>query len=87
LLTLINILVTSGSAMWALTAPILVPMMLLLNVPAETTEALFRIADSGSTAINPMSPCFVMALGFPQRYRKDARVRTLASYRCRWRSR
>jgi aminobenzoyl-glutamate transport protein len=80
LLTLINILVTSGSAMWALTAPILVPMMLLLNVPAETTQALFRIADSGSTAITPMSPYFVMALGFLQRYRKDAGVGTLASY-------
>ncbi|TDD61293.1 AbgT family transporter [Kribbella antibiotica] len=80
LLTLINILVTSGSAMWSLTAPILVPMMLLLNVPAETTQALFRIADSGSTAITPMSPYFVMALGFLQRYRKDAGVGTLASY-------
>ncbi|MEV8373288.1 AbgT family transporter [Kribbella sp. NPDC056861] len=80
LLTLINILVTSGSAMWSLTAPILVPMMLLLDVPAETTQALFRIADSGSTAITPMSPYFVMALGFLQRYRKDAGVGTLASY-------
>ncbi|TWD82374.1 aminobenzoyl-glutamate transport protein [Kribbella amoyensis] len=80
LLTLINVLVTSGSAMWSLTAPILVPMMLLLNVPAETTQALFRIADSGSTAITPMSPYFVMALGFLQRYSKDAGVGTLASY-------
>ncbi len=80
LLTLINVLVTSGSAMWSLTAPILVPMMMLLDVPAETTQALFRIADSGSTAITPMSPYFVMALGFLQRYRKDAGVGTLASY-------
>ncbi|MFB6719244.1 AbgT family transporter [Kribbella sp. NPDC056345] len=80
LLTLINILVTSGSAMWSLTAPILVPMMMLLDVPAETTQALFRIADSGSTAITPMSPYFVMALGFLQRYRKNAGIGTLASY-------
>ncbi|SDS80462.1 AbgT family transporter [Microlunatus soli] len=79
-LTIINLLVTSGSAMWSLTAPILVPMMLLLHVPAETTQALFRIADSGSTAITPMSPYFVMALGFLQRYRKSAGVGTLASY-------
>ena len=42
----------------SLTAPILVPMMLLLNV----------------------SPYFVMALGFVQRYRKNAGVDTLASY-------
>ncbi|WP_324613163.1 AbgT family transporter [Streptomyces sp. SBT349] len=80
LLTLVNIMVTSGSAMWALAAPVLVPMLMLVDVPAETTQALFRIADSGSTAITPMSPYFVMALGFLQRYRKNAGIGTLASY-------
>lgn len=80
LLSLVNVLVTSGSAMWALAAPIVVPMLMLLDVPAETTQALFRIADSGSTAITPMSPYFIMALGFLQRYRKDAGIGTLASY-------
>jgi aminobenzoyl-glutamate transport protein len=80
LLTVVNVLVTSGSAMWALSAPIIVPMLMLLSVPAETTQALFRIADSGSTAITPMSPYFVMALGFLQRYRKSAGIGTLASY-------
>ncbi|WP_419996192.1 AbgT family transporter [Streptomyces boninensis] len=80
LLTLVNIMVTSGSAMWALAAPVLVPMLMLVDVPAETTQALFRIADSGSTAITPMSPYFVMALGFLQRYRKSAGIGTLASY-------
>jgi aminobenzoyl-glutamate transport protein len=79
-LTLVNIMVTSGSAMWALAAPVLVPMLMLVHVPAETTQALFRIADSGSTAITPMSPYFLMALGFLQRYRKDAGIGTLASY-------
>lgn len=80
LLSLVNVLVTSGSAMWAIAAPVVVPMLLLLDVPAETTQALFRIADSGSTAITPMSPYFIMALGFLQRYRKDAGIGTLASY-------
>ncbi|MFC7650001.1 AbgT family transporter [Streptosporangium lutulentum] len=79
-LTLVNIMVTSGSAMWALAAPVLVPMLMLVHVPAETTQALFRIADSGSTAITPMSPYFLMALGFLQRYRKSAGIGTLASY-------
>lgn len=80
LLSLVNVLVTSGSAMWALAAPIVVPMLMLLDVPAETTQALFRIADSGSTAVTPMSPYFIMALGFLQRYRKNAGIGTLASY-------
>ncbi|TWF79573.1 aminobenzoyl-glutamate transport protein [Pseudonocardia hierapolitana] len=80
LLTLVNVMVTSGSAMWSIAAPVLVPMLMLVDVPPETTQALFRIADSGSTAITPMSPYFVMALGFLQRYRKDAGIGTLASY-------
>ena len=80
LLTIVNIMVTSGSAMWSIAAPVLVPMLLLVAVPAETTQALFRIADSGSTAITPMSPYFVMALGFLQRYRRSAGIGTLASY-------
>jgi aminobenzoyl-glutamate transport protein len=80
LLSVVNVLVTSGSAMWSIAAPVVVPMLLLLDVPAETTQALFRIADSGSTAITPMSPYFIMALGFLQRYRKSAGIGTLASY-------
>jgi aminobenzoyl-glutamate transport protein len=80
LLTLVNIMVTSGSAMWSIAAPVIVPMLMLVDVPPETTQALFRIADSGSTAVTPMSPYFVMALGFLQRYRKDAGIGTLASY-------
>lgn len=80
LLTLVNIMVTSGSAMWSIAAPVLVPMLMLVDVSPETTQALFRIADSGSTAITPMSPYFLMALGFLQRYRKSAGIGTLASY-------
>ncbi|KAJ1684375.1 hypothetical protein LUZ63_020130 [Rhynchospora breviuscula] len=80
LLSVVNVLVTSGSAMWSIAAPVIVPLLMLLSVPPETTQALFRIADSGSTAVTPMSPYFVMALGFLQRYRKSAGIGTLASY-------
>ncbi|MCI9888472.1 AbgT family transporter [Micrococcales bacterium 31B] len=80
LLSVVNVMVTSGSAMWSIMAPVIVPMLLLLNVPAETSLAMFRIADSGSTAITPMSPYFIMALGFMQRYQKNAGIGTLASH-------
>lgn len=79
-LSVINVLITSGSAMWAIMAPVIVPLLLHLGIPAETAQALFRIADSGSTAITPMSPYFVMALGFMQRYQKKAGIGTLASH-------
>ncbi|MEV0616407.1 AbgT family transporter [Nonomuraea sp. NPDC050404] len=79
LVSLINLLVTSGSAQWALVAPVFVPMLMLLDIPPETTQALYRIADSCTNVITPMSPYFVMALGFLQRYRKSAGIGTLAS--------
>ncbi|WP_179646662.1 AbgT family transporter [Spinactinospora alkalitolerans] len=75
----LNLLITSGSAQWTLIAPIFVPMFMLLNVPPEATQAVYRIADSSTNVISPMSPYFVMALGFLQRYRRDAGIGTLIS--------
>src|SRR5699024_12133563 len=63
-LSVVNVLITSGSAMWAIMAPVIVPLLMLLEVPPETSQAIFRIADSGSTSITPMSPYFILALGF-----------------------
>ncbi|MER6143281.1 AbgT family transporter [Streptomyces sparsogenes] len=77
--TVINLVMTSGSAMWALVAPVFVPMLMLLDVPPEATQALYRIADSCTNAITPMSAYFIMALGFLQRYRRSAGIGTLAS--------
>ncbi len=45
----------------------------------EATQAVYRIADSCTNAITPMSAYFVMALGFLQRYRRSAGIGTLAS--------
>ncbi|MEE4590406.1 AbgT family transporter [Streptomyces sp. DSM 41524] len=77
--TVINLAMTSGSAMWALVAPVFVPMLMLLHIPPEATQAVYRIADSCTNAITPMSAYFVMALGFLQRYRRSAGIGTFAS--------
>lgn len=80
LLSLMNLIITSGSAMWALVAPVFIPMLMLLGIPAEHTQALYRVADSVTNCVTPMSPYFVMALGFIQQYRKSAGIGTLASF-------
>lgn len=77
--SLINLVITSGSAQWALIAPIFVPMFMLLGVAPETTQAVFRISDSATNLISPMSPYFAMALGLLQRYRTQAGIGTLMS--------
>ena len=38
-----------------------------------------RIGDSTTNIVSPMSPYFVMILGFIQRYKKDAGIGTLLS--------
>lgn len=77
---LINMLVTSGSAMWAILAPILVPMMMYLDIRPEAAMTTFMIGDSVTNAVTPMSPYFVLALGFVQQYRKNAGIGTLMSF-------
>ncbi len=80
LVTFMNLVVTSGSALWSLAAPVFVPMLMLLDINPETTQAIYRVADSVTNCVTPMSPYFVMALGFVQRFRKSAGIGTLASY-------
>ena len=80
LVTFMNLLITSGSALWSLAAPVFVPMLMLLGIHPETTQAIYRVADSVTNCVTPMSPYFVMALGFVQRFRKSAGIGTLASY-------
>lgn len=46
----------------------------------ETTQAVYRVADSVTNCVTPMSPYSVMALGFIQQYRKSAGIGTLASF-------
>ncbi|MFW5472758.1 AbgT family transporter [Knoellia sp. CPCC 206450] len=80
MVSIINMLVTSGSAMWALIAPIVVPMMMYVDVSPEVAQTVFRIGDSCTNAVTPMSAYFVLALGYMQQYRKNAGIGTLASY-------
>ncbi|MEW2458401.1 AbgT family transporter [Streptomyces albus] len=77
--SVMNLMLTSGSAMWALIGPIFVPMLMLLEVAPETTWALYRIADSCTNPITPMSPYFALCLGFVRRYRPTAGIGTLMS--------
>ncbi|MGC7096146.1 AbgT family transporter [Amycolatopsis lurida] len=77
---LLNLVITSGSAQWAILAPVVVPMMMYVQLPPEAAMAAFMIGDSVTNAVTPMSPYFVLALGFVQQYRKGAGIGTLMSF-------
>lgn len=80
LVSVLNMIITSGSAMWSILAPVLVPMLMYIDISPETTQLVYRIADSCTNAITPMSGYFVLAMGMMQRYRKDAGIGTFMSF-------
>ena len=79
LVTLLNLLITSGSAQWALMAPIFVPLFTLLDFDPALTQLAFRIGDSSTNIITPTSPYVAMMLAFMREYDEEAGFGTLLS--------
>lgn len=68
----INLFIGSSSAKWALLAPVFVPMFMMLNYTPAFAQLAYRIGDSVTNAITPLSPYFVIVLGYMQKYKKDS---------------
>lgn len=65
---LLNLFVGSASAKWALLAPILVPMLMLLGISPEGATAAYRVGDSATNIITPLMVYFPLILIFAQRW-------------------
>jgi aminobenzoyl-glutamate transport protein len=63
-----NLFVGSASAKWALLAPVMVPMMMMLGVSAEMTTAAYRVGDSATNIMTPLMVYFPLILTFCQRW-------------------
>ncbi|QTD41031.1 AbgT family transporter [Sporosarcina sp. Te-1] len=77
--SLLNFLITSGSAKWALEAPVFVPMFMKLGYHPAFTQVAYRVADSSTNIITPLMPYMVVVLSFMQKYDKKAGIGTLIS--------
>ena len=78
--TCVNISMSSGSAKWAIFAPIFVPMFMLLGYHPGFTQLLYRLGDSPTNAVTPMSAYIWMILATAQtKYMKDIKIGTLIS--------
>ena len=73
----INLMLGSASAQWAVTAPIFVPMLMLLGYAPEVIQAAYRIGDSSTNIITPMMSYFGLIMAFVARYEPKAGVGTL----------
>ncbi|EST37303.1 hypothetical protein N566_13665 [Streptomycetaceae bacterium MP113-05] len=78
LITLVlSLLIASGSGLWAIEAPIFVPMFMLQDVNPAYVQLAYRIADSSTNCIVPLSPYVAIMLGFIQQYDRRAGLGTL----------
>lgn len=74
-----NLLIASMSAKYAIMAPIFVPMLMMLGISPELTQAAYRIGDSCTNNIAPLNPYLVLILAVMQRYAPRAGMGTLLS--------
>ncbi|MEE2526840.1 AbgT family transporter [Hyphobacterium sp. HN65] len=73
----VNLMLGSASAQWAVTAPIFVPMLMLIGYSPEVIQAAYRIGDSTTNIITPMMSYFGLILAWATRYKSDLGVGTL----------
>jgi aminobenzoyl-glutamate transport protein len=76
---LINLVMGSASAKWAIMAPVFIPMFMLLGYSPEFTQCAYRVGDSVTNIISPMMSYFALIVAFIQRYQKDAGLGTVIS--------
>lgn len=76
---MVNLMLGSASAQWAVTAPIFVPMLMLIGYSPEVIQAAYRIGDSVTNIITPMMSYFGLILAFASKYVKNIGIGTIIS--------
>jgi aminobenzoyl-glutamate transport protein len=76
---LLNLFIGSASAKWALLAPVLVPMLILLGISPEMSTAAYRVGDSATNIVTPLMVYFPLILIFCQRWDKNFGIGSLAA--------
>lgn len=79
LTAMVNLLIGSASAKWALLAPIFVPMLMQLGISPDLSQAAYRVGDSTTNIITPLMPYFPLVVVYSQRYVKSTGIGTLVS--------
>ncbi|MBX3321946.1 MAG: AbgT family transporter [Phycisphaeraceae bacterium] len=72
-----NLFVGSMSAKYALFAPIFIPMLMLVGISPELTQAAYRIGDSVTNIITPLNAYLIIILVFMQKHDRSAGMGTL----------
>jgi aminobenzoyl-glutamate transport protein len=73
----VNLMLGSASAQWAVTAPVFVPMLMLVGYSPELIQSAYRIGDSVTNIITPMMSYFGLILAWAARYNRQIGIGTL----------
>ncbi|WP_144463691.1 AbgT family transporter [Siminovitchia fortis] len=76
---LINLLIASATAKWAILAPVFVPMLMYLGYNPAYSQMAYRIGDSITNTITPMLAYFAILLMFAKKYDNNIKIGTLIS--------
>lgn len=79
LVALLNFVLTSASAKWAILAPIFVTMLFHVGVSPAGTQLLYRIGDSTTNGITPLYSMYPLILGWVEQYDEKAGIGTVTS--------
>ena len=75
----INIFMGSGSAKWAIFAPVFIPMLAQLDFSPAFVQLMYRVGDSITNSISPIYPYFPLLLGWIHKYNKNMGIGTVIS--------
>jgi aminobenzoyl-glutamate transport protein len=79
LVAFLNIFLGSGSAKWAIFAPIFIPMLAQLDYSPAFVQLLYRIGDSITNCVTPLYVYFPLLLGWVHKYNKNIGIGTIVS--------
>ncbi len=76
---IVNLLIGSASAKWAIMAPIFVPLFMLPGYTPELIQAAYRVGDSVTNIISTMMSYFALIIAFISKYDEKAGIGTLVA--------
>ncbi|MCX7828169.1 MAG: AbgT family transporter [Thermanaerothrix sp.] len=72
LCSVLNLFIVSGSAKWLILAPIFVPMFSMVGFSPALTQIAYRIGDSSTNIISPLSYYIPVVIGLLEQYRAES---------------
>jgi aminobenzoyl-glutamate transport protein len=79
LVAVLNIFLGSGSAKWAIFAPIFIPMLAQLDYSPAFVQLMYRVGDSITNCVTPLYVYFPLLLGWIHKYNNKIGIGTIVS--------